>query len=289
MNDSFRTDVFVRYHPETIAVACIFLAARQIGLPLPSNPPWFEVFGAKQSTLEQISLQILALYKRNKPNAEKLEEVVNEVKKLHVEAKKRAKGESDHTPNSRAVSPANMDSPMTAVKKLKNENDNSDGSFGHRHRTPRSRSRSPRSPHSITNSRSYHSSSNNSRSRSRTPGKHRRRRTPSKKFKSKTRDKYERVDKYNDKYSDSKHLKDKYSSRDRYDNDSKYYTKKVSKRRSASFSPSPRRSFSPSPERRHKKKERRSRSPYDHRSGKKAKKHSNGHRDRSRSRDRHRR
>ena len=66
MNDSFRTDVFVRYHPETIAVACIFLAARQIGLPLPSNPPWFEVFGAKQSTLEQISLQILALYKRNK-------------------------------------------------------------------------------------------------------------------------------------------------------------------------------------------------------------------------------
>ena len=30
MNDSFRTDVFVRFDPETIACACIFLAARQL-------------------------------------------------------------------------------------------------------------------------------------------------------------------------------------------------------------------------------------------------------------------
>jgi len=28
MNDSLRTDVFVRFPPETIACACIFLAAR---------------------------------------------------------------------------------------------------------------------------------------------------------------------------------------------------------------------------------------------------------------------
>ena len=28
MNDSFRTNVFVRFHPETIAAACIYLAAR---------------------------------------------------------------------------------------------------------------------------------------------------------------------------------------------------------------------------------------------------------------------
>ena len=30
MNDSLRTNVFVRYTPETIACACIFLAARQL-------------------------------------------------------------------------------------------------------------------------------------------------------------------------------------------------------------------------------------------------------------------
>lgn len=30
MNDSFRTDVFVRFQPETIACACIYLAARQL-------------------------------------------------------------------------------------------------------------------------------------------------------------------------------------------------------------------------------------------------------------------
>ena len=30
MNDSFRTNVFVQYHPETIGCACIYLAARQL-------------------------------------------------------------------------------------------------------------------------------------------------------------------------------------------------------------------------------------------------------------------
>ena len=30
MNDSFRTDVFVRFQPETIACACIYLAVRQL-------------------------------------------------------------------------------------------------------------------------------------------------------------------------------------------------------------------------------------------------------------------
>lgn len=30
MNDSLRTNAFVRFSPETIACACIFLAARQL-------------------------------------------------------------------------------------------------------------------------------------------------------------------------------------------------------------------------------------------------------------------
>ena len=36
MNDSFRTDVFVRFDPETIACACIWLAARQLQVSLNS-------------------------------------------------------------------------------------------------------------------------------------------------------------------------------------------------------------------------------------------------------------
>ena len=30
MNDSFRSNVFVRFQPETIACACIYLAARKL-------------------------------------------------------------------------------------------------------------------------------------------------------------------------------------------------------------------------------------------------------------------
>jgi hypothetical protein len=67
MNDSFRTNVFVRYHPETIATACIFLAARQLAVPLPTNPPWYEVFArSTQETMQDIALLILSVYKRGK-------------------------------------------------------------------------------------------------------------------------------------------------------------------------------------------------------------------------------
>lgn len=36
MNDSLRTDVFVRFHPESIACACIFLAARTLEVGIDS-------------------------------------------------------------------------------------------------------------------------------------------------------------------------------------------------------------------------------------------------------------
>ncbi|QQP58462.1 Uncharacterized protein FKW44_003787 [Caligus rogercresseyi] len=38
MNDSLRTDVFVRYSPECVATACIYLSARKLKVPLPKNP-----------------------------------------------------------------------------------------------------------------------------------------------------------------------------------------------------------------------------------------------------------
>lgn len=43
MNDSFRTDVFVRWPPETIACACIWLAARQLQVGNIADQTMFQV------------------------------------------------------------------------------------------------------------------------------------------------------------------------------------------------------------------------------------------------------
>lgn len=37
MNDSLRTNVFVRFQPETIACACIYLAARVLQVAIQSH------------------------------------------------------------------------------------------------------------------------------------------------------------------------------------------------------------------------------------------------------------
>ncbi|XP_062505222.1 cyclin-L2-like isoform X2 [Corticium candelabrum] len=66
MNDSLKTDVFVRFTPETIACACIFLAGRQ---------------------LQEISCTILEHYERPQRELSKLVEAVTEAKK-QLEAKK---------------------------------------------------------------------------------------------------------------------------------------------------------------------------------------------------------
>lgn len=67
MNDGLRTDMFVRYTPETIACACIFLAARTVEnpIPLPSQPfHWFELFDASDRDVKAISKQLIRLYAR---------------------------------------------------------------------------------------------------------------------------------------------------------------------------------------------------------------------------------
>ncbi|KAB7501309.1 Cyclin-L2 [Armadillidium nasatum] len=66
MNDSLRTDVCVRYSPETIACSCIWLAGRQLKIPLPENPPWYHVFGVNLSDIEKIAASIMKLYTRKK-------------------------------------------------------------------------------------------------------------------------------------------------------------------------------------------------------------------------------
>lgn len=91
MNDSFRTDVFVRFSPETIACACIYLAARKLQISLPNSPPWWLLMGADEAEMQRISKTILSLYNRKKPNLEELEAIVNNLKKQQNDAKLKAK------------------------------------------------------------------------------------------------------------------------------------------------------------------------------------------------------
>ncbi|CAB3398852.1 unnamed protein product [Caenorhabditis bovis] len=91
MNDGLRTDIFMRYTSETIACACIFLAARTVDNPiaLPSTPfNWFEAFDTSDRDVQAISMQLLRLYSRKRiPNwprinaeLDKLREAINKGK-----------------------------------------------------------------------------------------------------------------------------------------------------------------------------------------------------------------
>ncbi|XP_037938671.1 cyclin-L1 isoform X2 [Teleopsis dalmanni] len=96
MNDSLRTDVFMRYNPETIACACIYLSARKLGIPLPNTPPWFGVFRVTEEDILDISYRVMELYTRAKPNVEILETSVDELKKRYLES--RNKNKEQNTP-----------------------------------------------------------------------------------------------------------------------------------------------------------------------------------------------
>ena len=123
MNDSLRTESFVRYSPETIACACVHLSARVLGVrhtwihfcpnsgikprfyyiysiinrlielkvALPNRPNWFEVFGISEDEIKDVCVSILKLYTRAKPNQEELEAVVDQLRKNHENAKIKAK------------------------------------------------------------------------------------------------------------------------------------------------------------------------------------------------------
>ncbi|XP_042557863.1 cyclin-L2 isoform X2 [Dipodomys spectabilis] len=92
MNDSLRTDVFVRFQPESIACACIYLAARTLEIPLPNRPHWFLLFGATEEEIQEICLKILQLYTRKKVDLTHLEGEVEKRRHAMEEAKARARG-----------------------------------------------------------------------------------------------------------------------------------------------------------------------------------------------------
>nr|CAD7395514.1 unnamed protein product [Timema cristinae] len=91
MNDSLRTDVFVRYQPETVACACIYLTSRKLSICLPKNPAWFSIFGVLEKDIKDVCFRILRLYQRAKPNAEELEKRVEELRRYYQEARLKAR------------------------------------------------------------------------------------------------------------------------------------------------------------------------------------------------------
>ena len=102
MNDSLRTTVFLRYSPETIAAACIFLAARVLSIPLPKNPGWWEVFGCCIEEIEAISLSILELYQTRLPSTEEMKQEVGRAREALEEKKS---SEKHHVTDSSNNSP----------------------------------------------------------------------------------------------------------------------------------------------------------------------------------------
>ncbi|KAK1800072.1 hypothetical protein P4O66_006573 [Electrophorus voltai] len=133
MNDSLRTDVFLRFKAETVACACIYLAARSLEIPLPDQPAWFLLFGATEEDLREISGRVLHLYSVCcAPLASLLQQV--EERRLALEENAHSKGvgalgtptldpPSNFSPSSKGTSPIapqqNRPSPLSHVA-LKN-------------------------------------------------------------------------------------------------------------------------------------------------------------------------
>merc|ERR1719348_859015 len=112
MNDSLRTDCFVRYQPETIACACIYLSARKLGIPLPKKPAWYSILGVEQDDIRDCCYRIICLYQRSKPIQEDLEKIVENLKAALDESRKvaRAGVAGGAANNSHVDSPASQPS-----------------------------------------------------------------------------------------------------------------------------------------------------------------------------------
>ncbi|XP_059146076.1 cyclin-L1-like [Physella acuta] len=221
MNDSLRSDVFMRFHPESIACACIYLAARQCQIPLPNSPPWFWLFAVDEEEIQLICMSILRLYARPKPNLEQLEKTVEELKRKQQAAKSKAKGlVSDvDTPNStsRQNSPKVFSpTPTSLLQSMKKEKEKletkqvDNGEVGsdrsdndRRSGKKRSHEHSDDSERSLSKSNSSSISSQHS-PRSESPSAKKHRRSPSSK-KVKKQESFGRGDKHKRKYRSRSH------------------------------------------------------------------------------------
>jgi len=109
MNDSLRTDIFVRYQPEIIACACIYLSARKLNIALPKKPAWYELLNVEEDDIRDCCYRIICLYQRTKPVAEDLDKIVNTLKEALDEKKRQEKKQKEtstvDSPSSQVTSP----------------------------------------------------------------------------------------------------------------------------------------------------------------------------------------
>ncbi|XP_075860525.1 cyclin-L1 isoform X2 [Microcebus murinus] len=169
MNDSLRTNVFVRFQPETIACACIYLAARALQIPLPTRPHWFLLFGTTEEEIQEICIETLRLYTRKKPNYELLEKEVEKRKVALQEAKLKAKGlNPDGTPALSTLGGFSPASKPSSPREVKAE-EKSPISINVKtvKKEPEDRQQASKSPYNGYNNRRSRSGTYSSRSRSR--------------------------------------------------------------------------------------------------------------------------
>lgn len=177
MNDALRTDVFMRFPPETIACACIYLTARKIGLPLPNNPHWYLLFKVSEEDIRDVSIRILQLYKRVKVNPEELEGKVELLRKVyqankHMQAQREREAKEEKKP----------ESPLTSTSKESRRDNKKDKSpktpplskYHAAHKAKKDRRTRSRSPYD--RKRDYSSKRHKSRSRDREVDRSRERR-----------------------------------------------------------------------------------------------------------------
>lgn len=197
MNDSLRTDVFMRYQPETIACACIYLTARKIGLPLPNNPHWFSLFSVKEEDITDVCLKILRLYTRPKVNAEELERKIDDLKRIYQANKfinsgklgpgaaainnKASESVKEKTENASSTSHSNSSSSKDEKREKNNSSTKSTTPpLKHHSRKYKHESRRSRSPYEKKDRHKKQRSPSPRRNRSRTSKHHHRDRSRSK-------------------------------------------------------------------------------------------------------------
>ncbi|XP_058653798.1 cyclin-L1 isoform X2 [Onychostoma macrolepis] len=181
MNDALRTNVFVRFEPETIACACIYLAARVLQIPLPSKPYWYLVFGATKEDIREICISTMKLYSREKPNSDQLEKQVDKRKVALEEARLKAKGQNPNgTPALAAIGGFSPASKPSSPREVKVEEKSPNSKLAKESENRQLFPKSPLNGMKKEDSKVFQNGKNHSRSRSRScspsrsPHRHRR-------------------------------------------------------------------------------------------------------------------